>query len=519
MATLKPARRRPRWRKIMRLLFSRVAALALILIIESVWLTLAFWKFDDYLGWTRAFSSVFSLLAAIFLMCREENPAYKLTWIFMLLVFPVFGFLLYVTFGNKRPARHLRKRLEREEEARKNCLVGIRTAKLPPDDDRLTGTIHYLQDYGGFVPFSGTDVDYFPLGEALFSRLLSDLAGAERYIFMEYFIVAEGSIWEQLCDILIDRAAHGVDVRLIYDDVGSVAVLPPHMREKLRGAGVKVMAFNPVVPFLTLAFNNRDHRKISVIDGKVAYTGGVNIADEYVNRTSPYGHWKDTGLRLCGEGVTGFTVMFLKLWNALRPTDTDYAPFLLSDTHAPSGVGGIVQPFCDTPLDEENLAENVYLDILSQARDYVYIYTPYLIIDHEMQTALTLAAKRGVDVRIVTPGVPDKKMVFHLTRSYYDALLSAGVKIYEYTPGFLHAKSFVCDDRIAVVGTINLDYRSLYLHFECGALMADMPAVMDVKEDYLKTLTRCRAVARRESRKYSTLSLGYRILRILSPLL
>ena len=284
-------------------------------------------------------------------------------------------------------------------------------------------------------------------------------------------------------------------------------------------AGIRTLAFNPFLPLVSLVMNHRDHRKITVIDGRIAYTGGINIADEYANRYERFGHWKDSGLRLQGDAVRSFAVMFLNMWNAYHKTDDDYTPFLPQAGEEVCREGGVIQPYCDSPLDEENLAENVYLDILAQARQYVYIFTPYLIIDSEMQSALTLAAKRGVDVRIVTPGIPDKKMVYRLTRSYYAPLIRAGVRIYEYTPGFLHAKSFVCDDHIATVGSVNMDYRSLFLHFECGALLLDDPVIADIKQDALHTMEQGREIQRKDSKKYSGASLIDLLLRLLSPLL
>jgi cardiolipin synthase len=302
--------------------------------------------------------------------------------------------------------------------------------------------------------------------------------------------------------------------------MGSVSVLPKGFAAKMSRAGIRTMAFNPFLPLVSLVMNHRDHRKITVIDGRVAYTGGINVADEYANRYERFGHWKDTGLRLQGDAVRSFAVMFLNMWNAYHKTDDDYTPFLPdAEARETDGIGSTVQPYCDSPLDEENLAENVYLDILAQAREYVYIFTPYLIIDSEMQSALTLAAKRGVDVRIVTPGVPDKKMVYRLTRSYYAPLMRAGVRIYEYAPGFLHAKSFVCDDSIAAVGTVNMDYRSLFLHFECGTLLLDDPVIADIKRDALETMARGREIGQRDTRKYSGASLIDLLLRLLSPLL
>ena len=337
---------------------------------------------------------------------------------------------------------------------------------------------------------------------------------------MEYFIVEEGRMWNSILEILEEKARAGLDVRFLYDDLGTVSLLPPGYDRKLEAKGIRCMAFNPFIPLWSLVMNNRDHRKITVIDGHTAFSGGVNLADEYINEKERFGHWKDTGFMLKGEAVWNYTVMFLQMWNAFRRTDAGYDAFRPECFHPePFSSDGFVQPYGDSPLDEEIAAENVYLNILNQARDYVYIFTPYLIIDHEMDTALCLAAKRGVDVRIVTPGIPDKKVIFQLTRSYYPSLLRAGVRIYEYAPGFLHAKSYVCDDETAVVGTINMDYRSLYLHFECGTLFYRNSIVADVKEDYLRTLEKCREIGLKDTRQGFFGSLFCAVLRVLAPLL
>ena len=337
---------------------------------------------------------------------------------------------------------------------------------------------------------------------------------------MEFFIVGEGKMWNSILKVLEEKAAAGVDVRFIYDDFGCVSLLPPAYSLILESKGIKSFAFNRFIPLWSLVMNNRDHRKIAVIDGHTAFSGGVNLADEYINEKVRFGHWKDTGFMLKGEAVWNYTVMFLRMWNAHRHTDESYEAFRPHVWHPEAFEGqGFIQPYSDSPLDDERLGENVYLNILNRAKDYVYIFTPYLIVDHEMQTALCLAAKRGVDVRIMTPGIPDKKTIFQLTRSYYPVLLKAGVRIYEYTPGFLHAKSFVCDDEAAVVGTINMDYRSLYLHFECGTFFYQNPLVMDVKRDSLTTMEKGREIALSDTRQGFFGSLFCAVLRVFSPLL
>lgn len=501
-------------------LLGRMSVTMLIIAVEIFWMIAFGLWLSNYAAWIDSFFTLVGLIVVCYLILKDENQSYKLTWIVVISFLPLFGGMMYLMFGNKRPSRQMRKRLERVDALHRELMEQQQPGLLAEVEPRMARTSEYLRYHGPFPAYGDTATEYFEVGERMFARMIPDLESAKDFIFMEYFIVSEGSVWQEIFEILSRKAAQGVEVRLIYDDMGSVSGLPRGMQKKLARAGIKSLAFNPFLPLVSLVMNHRDHRKITVIDGRVAYTGGVNIADEYANRYERFGHWKDTALRLQGGAVDSFTVMFLNMWNAHRKSETEYSRYLgrAGEVSNPA-TRGIVQPYSDSPLDEENLAENVYLDILAQAQRYVYIFTPYLVIDSEMQSALTLAAKRGVDVRIVTPGVPDKKTVFRLTRSYYAPLMRAGVRIYEYTPGFLHAKSYVCDDRIAVVGTVNMDYRSLFLHFECGALLIDSPVIEEIKQDALRTMAVSREVPPTDGKKYSRSSLIDLILRILSPML
>ena len=352
----------------------------------------------------------------------------------------------------------------------------------------------------------------------MYPQLLQDLERAEHTIFVEYFIVHTGKMWDGVEAILRRKAAQGVDVRLIYDDFGSLLGLPTDFVVRMERAHIRCIPFNPVVPVLSLVMNHRDHRKIVVIDGRIAYTGGVNLADEYINVEQRFGYWKDAALRIEGDAAWNFTVMFLNFWNAFRPSETDYSAFRPQHSAHPV-QDGIVQPYADSPLDEEPVAETVYLNLLARAEQYVYIYTPYLAVGEEMLDALKNAAKRGVDVRLVLPGIPDKKLVFRLSRSYYLPLLQAGVRIYEYTPGFLHAKCWVSDDRAAVVGSINMDYRSLFLHFECGVLLQYNSQVAALRDDVRATLPQCREIHISDCRTSIPGTLLDSVLRLLSPLM
>ncbi len=504
-----------------KMITNRIWVTALILILQVVWIVVALLKLSSYSVWINVGFSVLSILMVLYIIGKEENAAYKIAWIILILCLPLFGGLLYIFFGNKNPSKKMRKRmnlahrrLEREFKGDGRALDEMRSL-----DERAAGISAYLEGASDYCAHRDTDVTYYPVGEIMFRDMLEAMEQAEYYIFLEYFIVEEGIMWNKVLEVLERKVSQGVDVRMIYDDMGCVALLPQNYHKILEEKGIKCMAFNPVVPFLSMAMNHRDHRKILVVDGHTAFTGGINLADEYINLKQRFGHWKDTGVRLVGEGVWNFTLMFLEMWNTYRKEDTRMEQFRPHVHHpAPFSGSGYVQPFGDNPLDNEPVAENVYIEILNQARHYCYIFTPYLIVDNEMKLALSLAAKRGVDVRIVTPGIPDKPLVFRLTRSNYAPLLRAGVKIYEYTPGFIHAKSYVCDDELGVVGSINMDYRSLYLHFECGTFLNRSRAVLDLKRDSIETIKKSRPVSLRECRTGLFGGLLDALLRVLAPL-
>ena len=505
--------------KFIRFLTSRLCITALLILAQLGWLYLQFTRLIHY---SAAISTVLALLSTVVVVVvirRDENPAYKLLWVVLIAVSPVLGGLLYALWGNKRPGRRMRRSLAAAREPIRPLLAQPQEPMeaLLAEHPRISATARYVARYGPYPVHQNTEVDYYPIGEKLYAAMLEELEKAEKFIFLEYFIYAEGEMWQGIRRILARKAAQGVDVRLIYDDMGCLGVLPKNFWRGLEKDGIRCLPFNPFVPLVSVVMNNRDHRKMLIVDGHTAFTGGINIADEYINRTSPHGHWKDTGIRLRGDAVWNYTLMFLEMWNAFRRTDTEYGQFLPPPSPRP-GAKGWVQPFSDSPLDTEPLSESVYLDILNQAKRYVYIFTPYLIIDNEMQTALCLAAKRGVDVRIVTPGIPDKWIVWQLTRSYYEPLMEAGVKIYEYAPGFIHAKSYLSDDRIGVVGTINMDFRSLYLHFECGTLLIDSPCLADLKADAEETFRKSRPVRPCDVRDGFFGDLLSSALRVLAPL-
>lgn len=499
-------------------ILNRITVTVVLVALQVAWLLWAFFSLTTGRVWVNAGLQLLSLLMMLYLVRKDENSAYKIGWIALMGVLPLLGGALYLSFGNKRPAKRLRSKLQAVDEAHKADL-----AQQPGQTDGLDasglGMSRYLARYGRYPAWKNTAAQYFACGEAMYPQLLRDLERAEHTIFVEYFIVHTGKMWDGVEAILRRKAAQGVDVRLIYDDFGSLLGLPTDFVVRMERAHIRCIPFNPVVPLVSLVMNHRDHRKIVVVDGSVAYTGGINLADEYINAEERFGYWKDAALRTEGAAVWNFTVMFLEHWNAFRPSETDYTPFAPRPEALPDRSDGVVQPYGDSPLDEEALAETVYLNIIHQAQRYVYIYTPYFAVGETMLEALKSAAKRGVDVRLVLPGIPDKKLVYRLTRSYYLPLLRAGVRIYEFSPGFLHAKCYVSDDRAAVVGSINMDYRSLYLHFECGALLLYNSQIAVLRDDVLRTLPACREVHLADCRTSLPGTLLDTVLRLLSPLM
>lgn len=477
-------------KKIANLLFSRMALVGLAIVIQVIWLLIAAVHFSQQFTYVNIFIRVLAFVIVLVIVNRSSNPANKLSWTFLLLASPVLGTLLYFLFGRSKIVKFLRKHMDG---------ISKQVDKYTPYDEVTSKTLEekdvsvyrqskYINDYAKFPVYRNTSTKYYKTGEDMFPDMLKAMEAAEHYIFLEYFIIEEGYMFQSIVDVLERKVKEGVEVRLIYDDVGCLNTLPPRYYKKLQQKGIKCAAFNPFRPIMSIIMNNRDHRKILVIDGTVGFTGGINLADEYINKKERFGYWKDTGIRIEGDAVWGFTNMFLTMWNTIIQSKEDYSQYLPSvHQKEPFVNDGFVQPYGDTPLDHEYVGENVYLNIISKAKDYVYIFTPYLIIDHETLVTLCNAAKSGVDVRIVTPAIPDKKMVYLLTQANYAPLLRAGVKIYQYTPGFIHAKCVVCDDEIATVGSFNFDFRSLYLNFECGVWMYQSEAVMQVKEDCLET--------------------------------
>ena len=495
----------------------RAAFVAVCFLLQLGWILLLILRLNEYSVYISAITGLISVLAVLRLSSRQTNSAYKIAWILLILTLPVMGLSLYLITQVAISPKGVRKRLQAIRKVQEKYLEQDPVAmnRLSSTDSGAAGQFRYLSETDGRPVWCNTHTRYFGEAADAFEALKTDLEKAENFIFLEYFIVEDGVAFRQLRDILERKAGEGVQVRLLYDDLGSVGKVNWRFARDLNSRGIQCRPFNPALPFFNLFLNNRDHRKIAVIDGKIGYTGGFNLADEYFGLTHPYGHWKDTGVRLEGEAVRSLTAVFLELWNITGGTNEDPAPWLNIRYCVPGD--GAVQPFGESPLDTEEAAENVFLNMIGYAKEYIWFMTPYLMITDELSRALELAAKRGVDVRIITPGIPDKKTVYAITRSYYPRLVSNGVRIFEYSPGFCHGKQCVCDGKLASIGTSNLDFRSLYLHFENNVLLYDCNAVGQMEADFLETFNKCCEVT--ESYRSMPLRIWQCILRLFAPMM
>ena len=507
-------------KKWLRSLFRRRILVILLLIFQFLFMLYLLQSTSAISDVISGVFKVISIVVSLYIFSRRDKGAYKLTWVFMILMFPLFGGLFYLIFNFQSSPRRAAKKMASISQ------TSNRYFRMPSNDidrakislPKYKPSLDYMQNCAGFPVYNGRETKFLSPGEDFFEQLTLALEKAEKYIFLEYFIIQEGKMWNTVLDILKRKVNQGVKVRVIYDDMGCFFLLPAGYAKTLKSYGIECVVFNPFRPFLSVIQNNRDHRKIAVIDGKIAFTGGINLADEYINAYEKHGHWKDSAVMLNGKAAWGLTVIFLQMWELCTKTKEDYINYYPDEDYSEDKNGFII-PYCDSPLDSENVGEHVYLQIINNAKDYIYINTPYLIIDDSMVSALTLAAKSGIDVRIVTPHKWDKYLVHMATRSYYRELINAGVKIYEYTNGFIHSKTFVSDDLTATVGTTNLDFRSLYLQFECGVLMYDTTAVLKVKEDFLKTLKTCQQIKKEDCKCNPIKRLFQDILRLIAPLM
>lgn len=513
-------------KKYKKLFFSRVFMSIVFILIQVTWMLLLFMQFYQPNKYLEAIIRILSIIYIIYIINKKnEKLEYKAIWIIMVLIFPVFGVPYYMLYGDKRPGRRFKRRLDNaDEKFRKYYSQDMRILDEMAEEKRRSSlTSRYILNDGNYPVFKNTRVDYYSSGEALYEAMIEELKKAEKFIFIEYFTIEISTFWNSILEILKKKADEGVEVRIMYDDFGSIAYLPkryPKELEKL-SPNIHAIKFNRVVPFFSPFMNNRDHRKILVIDGNVAFTGGINLSDRYININSPYGHWKDAGVRLIGDAVKSFVLMYMEMWEAIVPGtfEEESVKKYIGKFKYDTGAEGYVQPYGDEPFDSILLSENIYLEMIEQAEKYVYVYTPYLILSDELATAFCLAAKKGLDVRIVTPGIPDKKMIYRATRSNYPHLLSAGVRIYEYTPGFIHSKCLLIDGKRATVGTVNFDYRSLFLHFEDGVYYAENKAVTDLEKDMKETFRVCREVTLENTKKTIVGRLFDSLLEVVAPLL
>ncbi len=501
----------------------KMTALALAVILQVAIFAVPFGFLREYMlpyiKYVNIAFEVFSVLVVLYIIKSDINPVYKIPWIILIMLFPMFGGFIYLVYGRYHFSKgEIARNISVMEKAR--AAIDSRpyyNDELREADRDVFVQTEYLLNRADAPAYRNTTAQFFPLGEDMLPVMLEELEKAERFIFMEYFIIQDGQMLDPIIRILERKAGQGVEVRFMYDSFGSILKMPGGFVAKMRKKGIKCYEFNSFVTVYGSRYNNRDHRKICVIDGNVGFTGGVNLADEYINAKEIYGHWKDTAIMLKGEAVWSMTVMFLSLWEGSFRQNDDFGKYM--PTRSFDYDDGYFIPYTDYPIDEETVGKNVYLNLINRAREHVYIMTPYLILDNVMITALINAAKSGVDVRIITPGIPDKKIAFMLTRSYYEVLTNSGVGIYEYTPGFVHAKIFEVDDKMAVVGTINLDYRSLAHHYENAVLIYGSGVVADIKADYISTMKKSRRVTYEESCRQSLLKrILLPVLRLFSPL-
>ena len=503
-------------------LFSRFGLILLLLAVQVLILFGIFQWFEEFLPHVLGGTALFSLFMVIYLLNSSINPTAKITWLIVIMLLPVFGVLLFLYTQSDIGHRALKKRsLEIIDATRKSIPQSAEVMeRFSVENPGAAALAHYIARSGCYPVFEHTAVTYFPLGEDKFEEMLKQLESAQHFIFMEYFIIDEGLMWGRILEILAKKASQGVDVRIMYDGACEFALLPHDYPKRLKALGIKCKMFAPVSPFVSTHYNYRDHRKILVIDGHTAFNGGINLADEYINEKKKFGHWKDTAIMLKGDAVRSLTILFLQMWNVSEKQPEFYGKYLVKKSEELKREFGYVIPYGDSPFDNENVGEEVYFHILNHAKKYVHIMTPYLILDNEMLTTLTRTAKSGIEVIIIMPHIPDKKYAFALAKTYYEELLEAGVQIYEYTPGFVHAKVFVSDDDTATVGTINLDYRSLYLHFECGVFIYHNRVVDDIERDFQHTLAKCHKVSVSEvkHRNFVNKACG-QILRLVAPLM
>lgn len=472
---------------------TRIIISVLLLLIQSVFILFVTYDVTAESAFLYLLTILLGIVTVIFIMNRRGNPDHKMAWIVFILTFPIFGITVFLLWGGGRVAPFIRKKMRSCESRYTKYLKSDLEIKerLKYYDLIHSRQADYLSCESGYPIYDNTCSEYLSPGEKFFPRLLEELKTAEKYIFIEFFILADGVMWQQVFDILKEKAAAGVEVKIIFDDFGSIRRQGKKFISKIRSHGIEVSIFNPINPIMNIFMNNRDHRKIVVIDGKTAITGGINIGDEYINAEERFGYWMDCAVIIKGAAVNSFLAMFCCMWDFTTGKKIKMKNYM---AECEIKAEGFTLPYCDGPLTSTNHAEGLYMQMLNTAQRYVYIMTPYLIIDNNMKTCLKMAARSGIDIRIMTPHIPDKWYVHPVTQYNYLELLEAGVRIYEYTPGFLHSKLFVSDDKVATVGTVNMDYRSFVFHFECGVWICDSTTVFDIREHFKTLLKECKEI-------------------------
>ncbi|MGN0153521.1 MAG: cardiolipin synthase [Lachnospiraceae bacterium] len=508
-------------RGVLNIVFSRLGIILVLFLLNVLFFLGIIKWFSEFAPHIMGAVVIFIVAMVIYLFNCDFDADVKLTWLMLIMLVPLFGTMLLLYTQTEVGHRAAKKRLQNLANDTRNSIPqdGNALNMLQQEDAASASLVRYVGRTGCYPVYNDTDVKYFPLGEDKFEELLKQLKEAKHFIFMEYFIIEEGIMWGKILEILAEKVKEGVEVRVLYDGTCEFSTLPHDYPKRLKKLGIQCKMFAPLTPFLSTHYNYRDHRKILVIDGKIAFTGGVNLADEYINQKEKHGHWKDIAIMIKGKAVASFTLMFLQMWN-MDEKVPEFDKYLTCSSEGTEAVKGYVLPYGDSPLDEDKVGERVYMDILNQAEKYVHIMSPYLILDGEMESALTFAAERGIDVKLILPGIPDKNIPYALAKTHYKALLKSGVKIYEYTPGFVHAKMFVSDDHKGVVGTINLDYRSLYHHFECAAYLYQTECIADMEQDFQNTLEKCREVTFETVKKEKwRIKITGGLFKVLAPLL
>ena len=505
--------------KVLNFIFSKLTFAILLLLIQVLIVYISFAFFYKYVIWIFGGANVLAIILVLYLINSKTNSSYKIAWIIPILIFPVLGITVFIFCHFQLSIKYIAKKIQKQKIKNQKYLQQKLNINLEKNERSLCNLSKYLYNTCGYPIYNSDNIIYFENGEKKFQTLLKDLKNAKSYIFIEYFIIDKGYMWDTILNILKQKVKEGVEVRVMYDGMGSLVTLPYNYDKELEKFGIKCKSFFPIKLMLSLHQNNRDHRKICIIDGKIGYTGGINLADEYINRKEKYGYWKDTAIRIEGEAVKSFIYMFLEMWNIDEKQVIDYGKYLNYDIMNKEQDGYII-PYADSPLDEYETGKRVYMDILNTANQYVDIITPYLILDDELLNSLIYASNRGIKVRIIMPHIPDKKMVYYLGRSYYKDLISNGIEIYEFEKGFTHAKMFISDNCKAVVGTINLDYRSLYLHFECACYIYKNKVIQDIQRDYNKTIEKSIRITKKDIINYNIFKkiIG-RILRFVAPLM